>query len=182
MELLGGSITALSDGAGTGIGFEVRLPVIIQPSADRGTPAEGAASSKGQRPALRVLVADDSRDSANSLAMLLRINGHIVNTAYNGLEAVEAFDAFQPDVALLDIGMPRIDGYEAARRIRALPSGERIPLIALTGWGQDADRQRSREAGFDHHLLKPIDPTALLELLLTLASPAQPAMAGASGR
>ena len=108
---------------------------------------------------------DDNRDSANSLAMLLKLTGHDVHTAYDGLEAVEAAATLQPDVILLDIGMPRLNGYEAARRIREQPRHKGLTLVALTGWGQEEDRRRSEDAGFDAHLVKPVDLAALTKLL-----------------
>jgi CheY-like chemotaxis protein len=113
----------------------------------------------------RILVADDNSDALESLATLLELGGHEVFSASNGALALESAERHQPDVALLDIGMPKLDGYEVARRIRAQPWGRRITLVALTGWGQDSDRQRSGEAGFDSHLVKPLDLDKLTELL-----------------
>ncbi|HYH66202.1 MAG TPA: response regulator [Urbifossiella sp.] len=110
-------------------------------------------------------MADDNRDAADSLAMLLRLAGHEVRTAHDGLAAVAVAAETRPDVAVLDIGMPGLTGYDAARRIRAEPWGRGVLLVALTGWGQDGDRQRAAEAGFDHHLTKPVDPEALTRLL-----------------
>jgi CheY-like chemotaxis protein len=113
----------------------------------------------------RILVADDNVDSANSLGMLLKIIGHDVRTARDGNEALTVAADFRPDVMLLDIGMPGMDGYELARRVREQPWGKSAMLIAVTGWGQDQDRQRSREAGFDQHLVKPVELEALEKLL-----------------
>jgi len=113
----------------------------------------------------RILVADDNADSASSMALLLEILGNEVRTAFDGLDAVEVAAAFRPDVILMDIGMPRLDGYDACRRIREQPWGQDIVLIALTGWGQDEDMRKSRDAGFNHHLVKPVEP-AMLEKLL----------------
>jgi CheY-like chemotaxis protein len=113
----------------------------------------------------RILLADDNRDAAESLAMMLRLEGHEVQLAHDGKAAMQAFEASRPDVALLDIGMPRANGYEVARQIRAVPGGRDVLLIAITGWAQDADKARSRAAGFDHHLTKPIEPQYLIELL-----------------
>jgi CheY-like chemotaxis protein len=113
-------------------------------------------------------VADDLRDSADSLAMMLRLAGHEVRTAHDGLEAVQAAAAFRPEVALLDIGMPRMNGYEAARHIRQQPWGRGVVLVAVTGWGQEEDKRRAGEAGFDHHLTKPVDPAGLEKLLASL--------------
>jgi CheY-like chemotaxis protein len=114
-------------------------------------------------------VVDDNTDSATSLAMLLELEGHVTHVANDGLEAVEAAAAFEPDLILLDIGLPKLNGYEAARRIRQQPSGREPVLVALTGWGQEEDRRRSREAGFDRHMVKPVDYSSLRRLLETLA-------------
>ena len=116
----------------------------------------------------RILVVDDNQDAATSLAMLLKELGHDVDTAFGGHEGVSKAAAMRPDFMFLDLGMPRMDGIDAAQRVRALPHGKDITLVALTGWGQEHDRQRTREAGFDGHLLKPIDP-AVLEKLLAAA-------------
>lgn|SRR5579885_3473544 len=113
----------------------------------------------------RILVVDDNRDSADSLAELLQLIGHQTHTAYDGLEAVEAAAAFRPALVLLDIGLPKLDGHEAARQIREQPWSEGVVLVALTGWGREDDRQRSREAGFDAHLVKPVDFEVLKKLL-----------------
>jgi CheY-like chemotaxis protein len=112
-----------------------------------------------------VLVVDDNHDSAESLEILLQLSGHHVRIAHDGLEAVTAAASFLPDVVVLDIGLPKLNGYEAARRIRALPSGTHLKLVALTGWGQDSDRQRSAASGFDFHLVKPVDHEVLLKLI-----------------
>ena len=113
----------------------------------------------------RILVVDDNRDSADSLAILLELDGNQIRTAYDGIEAVEAAEDFRPDVVLLDLGLPRLDGYQAAQRIRAEPWGEKMVLVALTGWDHDDDRRRTSEAGFDRHLVKPVDSNALLKIL-----------------
>lgn len=117
------------------------------------------------RPKLRVLVVDDNRDSADTLAMMLRILGHDSHTAYDGQEAVDRAASLAPDAVLLDIGMPRMNGYEAAALIRKQPAGEQMLLLALTGWGQDEDREKTRAAGFDSHLVKPINHEELNKLL-----------------
>jgi CheY-like chemotaxis protein len=113
-------------------------------------------------------VVDDSPDAAGSLAMMLQVMGNEVRTAHDGAEAVEAAAAFGPDLILLDIGMPRLNGYDACRRIRELPGGREVVIVALTGWGQDEDKRRSQEAGFDGHLVKPAEPAALERLLAGL--------------
>jgi len=114
----------------------------------------------------RVLVVDDNADSAESLSLLLELMGHTVCTAHDGEQALAEAEGFRPDLVLMDIGMPRMDGYEAARRLRQQDWAHSVVLVALTGWGQDEDRRRSEAAGFDHHLIKPVDPAAL-ETLLT---------------
>ncbi|MGI8672343.1 MAG: response regulator [Luteitalea sp.] len=113
----------------------------------------------------RVLVVDDNADSAESLSLLLELMGHEVRTAHDGEQALAEADAFRPELVLMDIGMPRMDGYEAARRLRQSPWAQDVVLVALTGWGQDEDKRRSEAAGFNHHLIKPVDPAALGELL-----------------
>ncbi|HYX21278.1 MAG TPA: ATP-binding protein [Thermoanaerobaculia bacterium] len=164
VEMHGGTIEAHSDGVGRGSDFRVRLPVAA-------TPVLAAArelDAPRRRPAsagLRVLVVDDNRDAAASLALLLETMGNDVRTAYDGEQAAAVASEFQPDVALLDIGMPTLDGYEAARRIRRESNGRPVRLVALTGYGQDSDRRKSQEAGFDRHLVKPLRPQVLLELL-----------------
>ena len=117
------------------------------------------------RASLGVLVADDNRDAADALATLLEIEGHRARAVYDGRTALEAGAAMRPEVVLLDLGMPDLDGYETARLLRASDWGERVTLVALTGFGQDSDRERTRETGFDHHLVKPVDIEELLSLL-----------------
>jgi signal transduction histidine kinase/CheY-like chemotaxis protein len=162
VELHGGLVTAHSGGLGQGSSFEIHLPVIGQPS---GAPHPGREPARGLASALRILVVDDNRDTADSLAMLLRSSGSEVRTAYDGLEALEVANIFRPDVGLLDIGLPKADGHEVARRLRMEPWGKRMRLIAITGWSSETDRARSADAGFDHHLVKPLDPALLAELL-----------------
>ena len=116
----------------------------------------------------RILVADDNQDAATSMAMLLRLMNNEVRTAHDGIEAVEVAEAFRPQVILIDVGMPRLNGYEATRRIREQPWGKPIAIIALTGWGQESDKERSHEAGCDGHLVKPINFSDLENLLAEL--------------
>ncbi len=113
-------------------------------------------------------MADDNRDAADSLAMMLRLVGYEVHAAHDGQEAVEAAGRLRPDVVLLDIGMPKLNGLQAARHIREQPWGRQMVLVAITGWGQEEDKRRATEAGFDHHLTKPVDPAALQELLSSI--------------
>lgn len=165
-ELHGGSVSAESEGAGRGSEFIVRLPL----SRGAASPAAAVASDpRAGSSARRILIVDDNRDAADTLGMLLRNNGNEVRVAHDGIEAVAAAAEFHPHVVLLDIGMPRLNGYDAARRIRG-ELGKDVLLIAVTGWGQEEDRRRSGEAGFDHHLTKPIHLATLDQLLETARS------------
>jgi len=164
MELHGGSLEAQSTGLGNGSTFTLRLP-LEQSTAMRSAEIANAATAVTV-PARRVLIADDNVDSAESLAMLLRLQGHDVEVVHDGAEALRRLEEFRPRFALLDIGMPKINGYEVARRIRAQPWGSSLSLIALTGWGQEQDRREALEAGFDHHLVKPVDTELLLQKLV----------------
>ena len=162
VQLHGGTVEARSEGLGTGSTFIVRLPIV----SSRGDGASAAV----ERPSvptvrLRILVADDNRDSAASLSMLLTVMGHDTQTANDGLEAFDTAERFRPDVALLDIGMPMLNGHQLCRRIRQAPWSARMVLIALTGWGQNHDRERSLESGFDFHLVKPLDLDTLKAML-----------------
>jgi PAS domain S-box-containing protein len=163
VELHGGTVAAHSKGHGQGSEFVVRLPRAAAPESTAEPPATSVAP--GDRPRRRILVVDDNHDSAKSLAMLLRLQGNDVRTAHDGLEAVEVAAELQPAVIVMDIGLPKLNGYEAARRIRDMTQREDLVLIALTGWGQEEDRRRSREAGFNHHLTKPVDFAKLQALL-----------------
>jgi len=118
---------------------------------------------------VKVLVVDDNHDAALSLAMLVEMLGHEVRVAYDGVEALQAAGEFHPELVLLDIGMPRMDGYETCRRLREQPWGSRIRVVAVTGWGQEHDRRRSQEAGFDQHLVKPVAPTVIADILGAMA-------------
>lgn len=169
VELHGGSVTTHSEGPGQGSEFVVRLPVAIK------TPVEEPPrpSKDGEQQAVtkhRILIVDDSRDSADMLAMLLKSAGNEVGTAYDGEQAVKAAEALRPHVVLLDIGLPKLNGYDACRRIREQPWGQGMFLIALTGWGQEEDRRRAEAAGFDQHIVKPVDPADLMKLLASLFS------------
>jgi len=164
VEMHGGRIDARSAGLGRGSEFVVHLPILSDPLPL--VPAGRQIVDSATTAQRRILVVDDNVDSAVSLAMLLRLNGHEVYTAHDGLEAVEATAKFQPDVILLDIGLPKLNGYEAARRIREQQGSRKPILVALTGWGQEEDRRRSSEAGFDAHIVKPVDLDALSNLLV----------------
>jgi CheY-like chemotaxis protein len=179
LEMHGGTVAASSEGDGLGSEFLITLPVISNDKVrvSAGTPGQAngrdvsvdapASEDASATPQVRrrILVADDNSDALESLATLLELGGHEVFSAANGALALESAERNLPEVALLDIGMPQLDGYEVARRIRAQPWGRRITLVALTGWGQDSDRRRSGEAGFDSHLVKPLDLDKLTELL-----------------
>jgi PAS domain S-box-containing protein len=165
VEMHGGTIAVCSDGPGRGSEFSVHLPIL------RGYHAvEHRANGHGKTTACRcrVLVVDDNKDSAASLSKLLRLIGNEVHTAHDGQEAVDAAAAFKPNVVLLDIGLPKINGYDAAKKMREQSWGREMFLIALTGWGQEEDRRRSIEAGFNLHLVKPIEPAELASLLAGL--------------
>jgi two-component system CheB/CheR fusion protein len=162
VDLHDGSIEVRSDGPGRGSEFTVRLP-LVQAARDV-LPAGDGPRAKALS-GCRVLVVDDNRDSAETLGMLLTIKGNEVRTAHDGVEAVEVAGAYRPELVLLDIGLPKLNGYDVARRIRQQPWGRAVTLVALTGWGQDEDRRRSMEAGFDHHVVKPVDFDALERLL-----------------
>ena len=166
-QLHGGTIKATSPGPGHGSCFVVRLPS-AQQERPRAVAPKAAPAASG-RPS-RLLIVDDNQDSARSQAKMLRLLGHEVEAAFEGGEALRQVAAFRPDVVLLDLGLPGIDGYEVARRIRAMPEGREVLLVAQTGWGQDEDRRRTAAAGFDAHLVKPVELDALLRLLDERAS------------
>jgi PAS domain S-box-containing protein len=164
VEMHGGTVEARSEGLGRGSEFVVRLPALgesrpPQPRVGQPSPAVGR----------RILIVDDNEDGAESLALLLRLGGHETYTAHDGLDAVEAAERLRPQAVLLDIGLPGLNGYEVCRRLRQKPWGKDLMLVAVTGWGQDVDRKRSREAGFDTHIVKPVDPDALLRLLSSVS-------------
>jgi len=164
VEMHGGHVSAHSDGAGLGSRFTVRLPalpesVTIQPKPKPlPTPSEPRVSR-------RVLVVDDNTDNAELLKILLEEEGHETFMAHDGVEGLAAAERLRPDVVLMDLGLPRIDGFDACRRIREQPWGKQVLMIAITGWGQDVDRRKSQEAGFDHHLVKPVDANDISALM-----------------
>jgi CheY-like chemotaxis protein len=166
VEMHGGRVEVHSEGLGKGSEFIVRLSVLLAPGRDHPQGDEDRLARCSS--AYRILVVDDNKDSAISLAMMLKIMGHETRTVHDGLEAVEAATAFRPEVVLLDLGLPKLSGYEVCRRIREQPWGEAIVLIAQTGWGQEEDKCRSKEAGFNFHMVKPIDPDDLEKLLAGL--------------
>ena len=167
-DMHGGTITAESAGPGLGSTFTVRLPALVIPEnerVERLTQVERPASKRR-----RVLVADDNLDAAESLAMLLTMMGHEVRAAHDGAQAVDQAEKFRPDLIFMDVGMPKLDGLEAAAQIRRMAWGAGPVIVALTGWGQEADRKRSKEAGCDEHLVKPLDFDRLSALLAELAA------------
>jgi CheY-like chemotaxis protein len=162
VALHGGSITARSAGPGQGSEFIVRLPrrafAVSLPPVPTGPASTGGVKR-------RVLIADDNRDAAESLAILLQMDGHEVTVVNDGLEALAAVRARRPDVALLDIGMPKMDGYQVARALRQSADTRSMALIAMTGWGQESDKARALEAGFNQHFTKPVEPALIMALL-----------------
>jgi PAS domain S-box-containing protein len=169
VEMHGGTVEARSEGLGRGSEFLVRLPILDQPPQEQ--PVSSGDSEKiAAAPKRRILVVDDNRDSATSLGMMLSLMGNETRTAHDGVEAVEQAAAFRPDVILLDLGLPKLNGYDACRRIREQPLGKGMVIVALTGWGQEEDKRRSSEAGFNQHMVKPVDPAALETLLGGLES------------
>ncbi len=167
VEMHGGAVRAESGGAGKGSTFTVRLPL----PENRQEPEDSEMSegdAGADRPRRRVLVVDDNLDSASSMEILLKLLGNEVRTAHDGLEALAAAEQFRPEVVLMDVGMPHLNGYEATRRIREQPWGREMIVIALTGWGQDSDKELSRQAGCNGHLVKPVDLAELEKLLLSL--------------
>lgn len=175
VELHGGTISASSPGPGQGSEFVVRLPALPGPPAGTGGPrpegCEPPGSGNPGRAGRRILIVDDNVDTAESLGMLLGLEGHVVRVAHDGPSALRAAEEFRPEVVLLDIGLPRMDGYQVARHLRERPETATAALVALTGYGQDEDRRRTRDAGFDAHLLKPVDLDALRAALARCGAP-----------
>ncbi len=170
VELHGGTVSARSAGRNQGSEFCVRLPAATDaPAADVRLAPEALAALHEPR---RILVVDDNRDAAESLALMLRLSGNQADIVYDGTSALEAVERFQPEIVLMDLGMPRMDGYQAARAIRDRCNDRKIMLIAITGWGGESDRARSQDAGFDRHLVKPVSPGDLLAALASFDQPA----------
>ncbi|MET0984444.1 MAG: PAS domain-containing protein [Steroidobacteraceae bacterium] len=163
VELHGGSVAVHSAGQGQGSTFSVRLPLPTEAGEDAATTSSAHQASSG----CRILVADDSRDGADALCLLLELSGHDVRVAYDGVSALALAQSHRPAVAIIDIGMPDLDGYGVARALRAEPWGRSLLLIAMTGWGQDSDKAAARQAGFDEHLTKPVDPGRLEQMVAT---------------
>lgn len=156
-----GTIRVESKGHGKGSSFAVYLPVLMREE----TPRPSVQSESDRAAPMRILIVDDNEDAVSTLNMMLHLAGHDTRTARDGIEAVDSANTYRPNVILLDIGMPRMNGYEAAETIRKQSWGQNMALIAMTGWGQESDRQKSKAAGFDEHLVKPVDPQVLLRLL-----------------
>jgi CheY-like chemotaxis protein len=167
VEMHGGTVEARSAGHGQGSEFIVRQPIACEAPQEK----EPANREEEPFPTLarrRILVADDNKDAASSLAMLLKILGHETEVAHDGQEALEKAASYRPEIVLLDIGMPKLSGYDVCRRLREQPAGNDMIIVAVTGWGQEEDRQKSAEAHFDGHLVKPVEPRALMNLLAGL--------------
>ena len=167
VELHGGTIEAHSEGAGTGSEFVVRFPILLETAPPDAEPDQVAGSASQ---ALRILVVDDSEDTADTMGTLLEMAGHAVQIAHSGPAALEAAATFRPEVVLLDIGLPGLDGYQVAERLRADPAMAGVTLIAASGYGQEEDRRRSAEAGIDRHLVKPVDLKELQDLLAAVGA------------
>ena len=172
VEMHGGTVTGTSEGAGRGSTFVVRLPLLAEPSAAQPTLGEPPAAAVVVGARRKILVVDDNRDVAESLSFWLADAGHEVRVAHSVAEGVRQAERFRPHVLFVDIGLPDGSGYELARRLRSLPELRRAVMVAVTGYGQEDDRRRSKEAGFDLHWLKPLTPEMLSALLVSLADAA----------
>mgnify|MGYP002625041607 CR=1 FL=1 len=169
VQMHGGTIGVQSEGADRGSEFMIRLPTPSENSSSAAQP-ESLDAANEERHSLRVLVVDDNAAAATMLRMVVQAAGHQVRTAGDGEEAVQSAGEFHPDVVLMDIGMPKMNGYDAAQHIRRQPWGKQMVLVALTGWGQDDDRQKTKDAGFDHHLVKPAKSADLEGLLASVSA------------
>jgi CheY-like chemotaxis protein len=169
----GGRIDAHSDGPGKGCRFTVQLPTAGE-AAGENEESGSDPTSPAASPPRRILVVDDNQDAAESLGLYLGMFGHDVRLAFDGLAALAMAGEFRPHIALIDIGLPKLNGYDTARRIREEAWGQAMVLVAVTGWGQDEDVRRAREAGFDEHMTKPVDPQALVQLVAQLPPEAAP--------
>jgi CheY-like chemotaxis protein len=168
VEMHGGSVTAFSTGAGEGSELVVRLPLVLGQALAAPSLPNAKQTPRARR---RILVVDDNRDFANTLAALLETFGHEVRTVYDGRTAVAIAGEYRPDAVLLDIGLPEMNGYDVARELRQAPGLGHVTLVAFTGYGQEEDRRRVREAGFDFHLVKPVEAAELARLIDALPPP-----------
>ncbi len=166
VEMHGGRVEVHSEGPGRGSEFILRLP--RAETSSMGSDEKAPAAQEHNFPPCRIVVVDDNVDAADSLSLLLSFYGHEVSTAYDGLSGIQQIETFQPEVVFLDLGMPGLSGFEVAKQVRKLQRRERVKLVALTGWGQERDRRQTQEAGFDGHLVKPVAPAALQELLASV--------------
>jgi CheY-like chemotaxis protein len=165
VEMHGGKIEARSAGLGKGSEFLVRLPALAEPAPESARELPEASSESSAKGPRRMLVVDDNVDSAESMALVLRLQGHEVRLAYDGQSALEEAQSFRPEVMFLDLDLPKMDGYEVARRLRLEPAMRYMALVAMTGYGREEDRQRTQKAGFQLHLVKPVDFNKVEELL-----------------
>jgi CheY-like chemotaxis protein len=171
VEMHGGHVVAHSDGPGKGTELEVQLPLHAAEAAATVVPEPVEQPAPPTVTSRRVLVVDDNVDAAETLALMLKLHGHHVQTAHDGQDALRVAPVFAPHIVLLDLGMPNLNGYETANQIRSQPWGRDMALVALTGWGQPKDRKRTIEAGFDAHLVKPVDQNTLLKTLHEVIAP-----------
>jgi CheY-like chemotaxis protein len=172
VELHGGTVVAHSEGPGHGSEFVVTLPCLPEPESTGAEARSDDASSSAARPTgRRILVVDDNRDAADSLVVLLQFDGHDVRVAYTGQEALQVAGEFEPEVVVLDLGLPDLSGFDVAQSLRQDTRTAGAQIIALTGWGHDEHRRRARESGIDHHLTKPVDPEQLARLIADAAGP-----------
>jgi CheY-like chemotaxis protein len=174
VDMHNGSVEAFSEGIDRGSEFVIHLPLASAISGSHPTDGAARRNSTSSPRRLRVLVVDDNLDSLTSLAALVRMSGNEVRTAIDGSAALDVAKTFQPEVVLLDLGLPGMNGYEVGRRIRQIPELKEAVLVAQTGWGQDEDRRRSAESGFDAHLVKPVDFAALQKILSSLSQSPSP--------
>ncbi len=165
LDMHGGEISVASEGAGRGSEFTIRIPVLHEPAGPVAQPEAGTDAPATIRPGLRVMIVDDNAAAAKMLQIVVKTTGAVVQTAGDGLEAIELAETFRPEVVLMDLGMPRMNGYEAAAHLRLQPWGRDIRLVALSGWGQESDKERTAAAGFDAHLVKPADADTLRRML-----------------
>jgi signal transduction histidine kinase/ActR/RegA family two-component response regulator len=170
VEMHGGTVEARSDGIGRGTEMVVRLPLHVEGDRNRHRKRRAKEDAPLQTIGRRILVVDDNRDAADSIALLLEVAGHVVRTAYDGPDALNVASVFKPEVVILDLGLPSMDGFEIAREIEGQAWGKDVALVALTGWGQQEDYRRTTDAGFDAHLVKPVAPEELLKILAHVSS------------